>query len=126
MNTDAIWAGLNPIDLLLAAWDGSQMDALLMTVPLDHAVGHSGSGDFVVDGAGRLTRGAGAIYGGIQIIKTDGLAALPEPKFSLNVLWDQMLKDGRMFGLPYPGSWCDVGHPAGIAMAEQMLERADV
>jgi MurNAc alpha-1-phosphate uridylyltransferase len=37
-----------------------------------------------------------------------------------------MLKDQRLFGLSYPGQWCDVGHPEGIALAENMLKNAHV
>ena len=126
MNTDAIWAGPNPIELLNDAWDPTDMDALLMLVPLNRAVGHAGTGDFKTDTAGRLTRGPGAVYGGIQIIKTEGLAVIKERAFSLNLLWDVMLKQGRMFGLQYPGTWCDVGHPEGIKMAEDMLAQTHV
>jgi MurNAc alpha-1-phosphate uridylyltransferase len=31
-----------------------------------------------------------------------------------------------LFGLSYPGFWCDVGHPAGIAQAEEMLAGSNV
>jgi len=126
LNTDAIWAGPNPLPLLIDAWNPDGMDALLMTVPLAHAKGHSGQGDFARDAAGRLTRGPGAVYGGVQIIKTDALAHVTEDAFSLNVLWDKMLAQGRVFGLTYPGKWCDVGHPDGITLAEQMLDAPDV
>ncbi|AXI44603.1 nucleotidyltransferase [Sulfitobacter sp. SK012] len=126
MNTDAIWRGANPLKLLLDAWDGSTMDALLIAVPPDQAVGYSGSGDFTIDIDGRLTRGPGLIYGGIQIIKTDLLATIPETAFSLNRIWDLMLERQRLFGLTYDGHWCDVGHPQGVALAENMLSRADV
>ncbi len=125
-NTDAVWAGPNPLRLLADAWRPEVMDALLMTVPLDHAVGHGGGGDFDLDANGALTRGGAMIYGGVQIIKTDGLADIDLAKFSLNLLWDRMLQDGRLHGLTYPGRWCDVGHPEGITLAEQMLENADV
>jgi MurNAc alpha-1-phosphate uridylyltransferase len=74
-----------------------------------------------IDANGSLLRGNGAVYGGVQIIKTDRLAAVGETAFSLNVIWDQMLKDERLFGIKYTGNWCDVGHPDGIKMAEDML-----
>ncbi len=125
MNTDAVWAGPNPVPLLLDAWDPTRMDALLMCVPRENAVGHLGQGDFVLN-QGCLTRGLGAVYTGIQIIKTDLLAQIPDKAFSLNLLWNRMLADGRAFGLSYPGKWCDVGHPEGILLAEEMLRDADV
>ena len=124
MNTDAIWSGPNPLELLQAAWDPARMDALLICVPIAQTIGHAGPGDFRIDPQGRLERGPGHVYGGIQILKTDGLAGIPEKVFSLNALWDRMHRDGRLFGLRYPGRWCDVGRPEGIALAEEML--ADV
>ena len=121
MNTDAIWAGPNPLTLLLDAWDPSAMDALLIGIPVPQAVGHAGSGDFTMADDGRLTRGPGVIYGGVQIIKTTLLETIPQRAFSLNLLWDQMLEQQRIYGLAYPGHWCDVGHPEGITLAEDML-----
>ena len=102
------------------------MDALLMGVPVAQAVGHGGDGDFTMGTDGALKRGPGVVYGGVQIIKTDLLETISERAFSLNLLWDVMLDRGRMYGLSYPGGWCDVGHPGGITLAEDMLDAADV
>jgi N-acetyl-alpha-D-muramate 1-phosphate uridylyltransferase len=126
MNTDAIWAGPNPLAMLQDAWNPDIMDALLIGIPAAQAVGHSGAGDFVMDQDGRLTRGPGVIYGGVQIIKTDLLETIPDRAFSLNLLWDKMLTMGRIYGVRYTGKWCDVGHPEGITLAENMLRDADV
>jgi MurNAc alpha-1-phosphate uridylyltransferase len=126
MNTDAVWAGPNPIPMLLEAWNPERMDALLMCVPRDNAVGHAGQGDFLLDRAGCLRRGPGLVYSGVQIIKTDLLTSITEPVFSLNILWNHMLEQKTAFGIPYPGHWCDVGHPAGITLAETMIGEADV
>jgi len=122
LNSDAVWSGPNPIALLAEAWDPARMDALAITVPMDRAIGRRTPGDFIADADGRLTRGAGEVYGGAQIIKTAGLAAIPDKVFSLNRLWDGMLAEGRMHGLTYPGHWCDVGHPEGVKLAEKMLK----
>ncbi|WP_158965985.1 nucleotidyltransferase family protein [Chachezhania sediminis] len=121
-NSDAVWAGPNPVTMLAEAWDPEKMDALAIVIPRDRAVGHKGKGDFLLDADGRIARGPGGIYGGVQILKTGGLDAIPDKVFSLNRLWDRMLADGRMYGLDYPGHWCDVGHPEGIALAERMLQ----
>jgi len=126
-NTDAVWKGPNPFEMVLNAWNPDKMDALLICVPLQNCLGHTGKGDFVIDRNGALTRGPGdVVYSGIQILKTDLIAARPERVFSLNVIWNQMLKDDRLFGLRYPGKWCDVGHPEGISLAENMLLGDDV
>ncbi len=124
MNTDAIWAGPNPLSLLQQSWDPDRMDALLMCVPIGQTIGHAGEGDFTADADGRITRGPGLVYGGVQILKTDGLQNIPEQAFSLNLLWNQMHDRNRLFALEYPGRWCDVGRPEGIVLAEGML--ADV
>ena len=124
LNTDAIWTGPNPLTALRAAWDPERMDALVMMIAREQANGHGGTGDFVTDAGGRLTRGYGAIYAGAQILRTDGLAEIAGPVFSLNLLWDRMIARGRLFGLIHAGGWCDVGQPSSIALAEGMLARA--
>lgn len=120
LNTDAIWQGPNPMNALLTAWR-PEMEALLVTVPRTNAIGHKGQGDFIADEAGRLSRGAGEIYTGLQIIRTDDLHQITETAFSMNVLWDRIAKRGRLYGLSYTGNWCDVGQPESIALAEKML-----
>lgn len=124
MNTDAIWAGPNPLRLLRDAWNPAEMDALLMCIPIDQTIGHAGPGDFTADKDGRINRGPGLVYGGAQILKTDRLNAFSEKAFSLNLLWNRMHDQNRLFALEYPGRWCDVGRPEGIGLAEGLL--ADV
>lgn len=126
LNSDAVWTGPRATQTLTGAWDPALMDALLLLVPRERAVGHTGPGDFLIDRAGRLTRGPGLVYSGAQIIRTDGLHAIPEQVFSLNRLWDQMAAKGRLFGVIHPGGWCDVGRPDCIPLAEAMLRGADV
>ena len=126
MNTDAVWRGPNPLQLLADSWIASDMDALLLCIPPAQAQGHKGKGDFLIEGNGAVIRGPGLIYSGLQIIKTDRLADIPERVFSLNLLWDVMLTQGRLRIVEYPGQWCDVGQPESIAIAENMLRGADV
>ncbi|CUH49955.1 nucleotidyltransferase family protein [Ruegeria atlantica] len=124
LNPDAIWSGPNPLTMLREAWNPDHMDALLMCVPVDQTVGHTGKGDFTADENGRIVRGDRLIYGGAQIMKSEGLKDIPEKAFSLNVLWDRLQRQDRLFALTYPGRWCDVGHPEGITLAEGLI--ADV
>lgn len=121
MNTDAVWTGANPIEELRAAWDPDRMDALLLLIRKDRAVGYTRDGDFMMDEDGRLTRGPGYVYSGVQILRTEGLKFVPDRVFSLNILWDSMLLDERIFGVVHDGGWADVGHPDGITLAEGML-----
>lgn len=126
MNSDAVWAGPNPLHLLAEAWDPSRMDALLLCIPPGNAVGHSGAGDFLFGPCTPATRGPGEVYSGLQIVKTDGLDRIAETAFSLNLLWDGMLRENRLFAMSYPGRWCDVGRPEGIGLAEAMLDDSHV
>lgn len=121
MNPDVIWTGPNPLAALLAAWDGREMDALLMLVPLGRTHGRHGGGDFSVDAAGGLIRKGDLVYGGAQIIRPDRLAQIPEDVFSLNRLWDLMIADHRAYGIIHDGEWCDVGRPDCIPLAESLL-----
>lgn len=121
LNSDAAWTGRNPLETLSAAWNPEIMDALLLLVPRDRARGYRGQGDFALQSDGRVARGAGFVYTGAQILRPDGLATIPDHVFSLNLLWDSMLTDQRVYGVVHPGGWCDVGSPEGIAEAETML-----
>lgn len=126
MNSDAVWRGPNPLTHLAPLWDGARMGALLLCLPTERAHGHAGKGDFTLAPDGRLTRGPGLVFSGVQIIDPGCLAAIPETAFSLNRAWDILDAEGRLFGATYPGHWCDVGHPEGIEIAEDMLAEADV
>lgn len=127
LNSDVVWTGANPLRELTEAWDGARMDALLLLLPAAQALGHAGRGDFLMDETGRLRRAAGAeglIYLGAQILRPAGLAGIGQEVFSLNLLWDRMIAEGRAFGLVHQGGWCDVGRPEGIAEAEALLAGA--
>lgn len=120
VNSDAAWAGPNPLAALARAWR-PDMEALLLLVPRTRARGHAGPGDFERDAAGRLSRGSTYVYTGAQVLKTEGLAEIGEEVFSLNRLWDRAAARGALFGLPYDGEWCDVGRPENLALAESLL-----
>jgi MurNAc alpha-1-phosphate uridylyltransferase len=126
LNSDAAWTGENAITQLEAAWDETAMDALLLVAPPERTVGHTAPPAFSMDDHGRLSRhsitgGAGYVYTGAQIIKTDMLAGLSDEVFSMWRLWEPMIAARRMYGLIHNGGWCDVGQPESIALAEQLL-----
>lgn len=126
LNPDAVWTGSNPLNQLKSIWDPDKMDALLLLISPDQAMGYKGKGDFHLSTQGQITRAPGLVYSGTQIIKTGGLHAINKTAFSLNELWDQLIANGRIFGLLHQGGWCDVGHPAGIIAAEHLLQAQDV
>ena len=131
LNSDALFCGPNPLLRLVASWDGARMDALLLLVPPERAVGHEGCGDFTLAGAtlGPIRRrsadGDGLIYTGAQLISRRALAPFSGGSFSLNRIWDRLIAEGRLFGLVHEGFWADVGTPQGLRLAEAMLEKGE-
>ena len=123
LNSDAIWRGPNPLVTLQNAWD-PRMEGLLLLLPKANALGHSGNGDFTLDAQGRITRAPDHIYSGAQILRTEGLEGIGENIFSLNLLWNEMIARGTLYGVVYDGEWCDVGQPESIATAEALLDFA--
>lgn len=125
MNTDAVWDGPNPLSVLKSAWT-SDMKALLLCIPKAQAIGHNGAGDIDVLAGGRATWGKDTIYSGVQIIRSDVVSNIAENVFSLKAVWKDLEKKDQLTAVTYPGRWCDVGHPAGVALAENMLGYSDV
>ena len=129
VNSDNLWVD-GPVDslrLLASAWDESDMDALLLLVPLANAHCHVGRGDFHMKPDGRLTRRrprgvAPFVYTGIQMLsKRLFTQDTPDGPFSTNLLWDRAIEAGRCFGTVHQGLWFDIGRPQNIRMAEGIL-----
>ena len=124
LNSDAVWTGENPLTQLCAAWDSTKMDALLLMAPPEKATGHKGTGDFILAADGRISRAKGArapVYLGAQILNTALVAQKQDDVFSLGVIWDDYIAQGRAYGIMHQGGWCDVGSPEGILLAEGLL-----
>lgn len=128
INADNIWID-GPVDtlrLLAQRWDTTQMDALLLLVPLARAHGYEGRGDFHMDGLGRLAPRAGMrmapfIYSGLQIISRKLFDGEPVEPFTMWRAWNKALGAGRIYGISHPGLWFHVGTPASISETEALL-----
>lgn len=121
LNSDAIWVGPNPLDVLKENWT-PDMDALLLCAEPTETQGDAGKGNFLISGDGTLTRGKGAIYLGAQIIRLSLLDDMPQGKFSIRGIWEMLAQQKKLRRCFYPGQWCDVGHPENIAVAERILK----
>jgi N-acetyl-alpha-D-muramate 1-phosphate uridylyltransferase len=128
VNSDSLWFdGPCPaLARMRAAWDDRRMDCLLLIAPVLGAVGYDGAGDFLLDRAGRLVRptpgcAAPYVHTGCYLVHPRLFGAAPAGRFSMNLLWDRAIAEGRLFGLAHDGLWLHVGTPKGLAEAEAAL-----
>lgn len=130
-NGDVLWHEANHKDSAMekfcAAFDGAQMDALLMLTPTDAATGYDGKGDYHADDRGRLTRRRGTtapfVFAGVQVLTPGLFAAMPDGAFSLNKIYDAAAATQRLFGHELAAQWMHVGTPEGRSQAENLLTR---
>ena len=127
LNSDAVFVGPNPVELLLHKWQQTDAEALMLMVPVKQTIAYTRAGDFFLDpDTGIPTRRADAgaapfVYAGAQIIRPEAFTNAPEGPFSTNLIWDDLLAQGRLRAVSYPGQWVDVGTPEGLALAEAAL-----
>ncbi len=130
-NSDSVWVegiGSN-IARLVAAFDRDRMDALLLLAPGADSLGYDGRGDFLMAPDGALTRRgeratAPFAFAGVSVAHPRLFEEAPEGRFSLNVLWDRAIAEGRLFGLRLDGVWMHVGTPQSVEDAESWMKRA--
>lgn len=130
-NADSIW--LEHAEPALAAmmrvWDAERMDTLLLLAASPETLGYSGKGDFVRGSDGRIRRcdvndDAGDVFTGVSIAHPRLFRNAPNGAFSLNVVWDQAMAEGRIFGTVLDGLWMHVGTPEAVAEADAALSAA--
>ncbi len=128
LSSDTLWheTGTPALERLAGAWDDGAMDALLLLQPLEGATGFAGAGDFFMDDHGRLSRRGGAAaapfaYMSVQIMHPRAFEDCPAGAFSNNLIWDQALAEGRLFGLVHQGDWFHVGDPDSLAEADRQM-----
>ena len=98
-----------------------------MLAPLSSSLGYGGKGDFAMAPDGRLTRRAEKqvvpfAFAGVSLCDERLFADSPDGAFSLNLLWDRALAEGRLFGMRLDGHWMHVGTPEALAEAESFFE----
>jgi MurNAc alpha-1-phosphate uridylyltransferase len=132
-NSDSVWiegVGSN-LERLFAAWDGAQMDALMLLASGATSVGYDGQGDFSMGTDGRLKRRgerqmAPFVFTGVSIAHPRLFDGAPKGPFSLNAPWDAAIDKGRLFGVRLDGLWMHVGTPEALVEAERWIESEDV
>lgn len=126
LNSDSFWTEghLPALERLSAHWSDGSMDCLLLLSRQDTARGYDGQGDFLRDAEGRLRRGCGPealAYMGAYLVHPRLFARTQLRKFSMNLLWDVAISEGRLQGLVHDGLWLHVGTPEAIGLAEAEL-----
>lgn len=130
VNADILWTdgGRPALARLVDAWCDETMDAALLLVGRDRAVGHDGPGDFFLDETGRPRRRGSAasaplLFTGVQILHPRLFRPEDTGAFSLNRLYDRALAAGRLFGLVHDGGWYHVGTPEALPLVEAALSQ---
>ncbi len=127
-NSDTVWLerGNSNLAQLMATFDVSRMDALMLLADRATSLGYSGRGDFHLANDGRLVRaGAGEhvpyVFAGASMTSTRLLRDTLEEPFSLNRVWNRALAEGRLYGLVLDGTWMHVGDPVALQEAERLM-----
>ena len=133
LNADTFWidGASSNLERMIAFWDPSRMDALLLVAALTASVGYDGAGDFSFATDGRLSRrGERQVtpfaYAGAAIMPRAAFADVGDDPFSLNRLWDKAIERDRLFGWRLDGLWLHVGTPQAIAEAEEAIRHSAI
>ncbi|MGH7045852.1 MAG: nucleotidyltransferase family protein [Stellaceae bacterium] len=121
VNGDVFWLdGPQPALLRLArAFDPGASDALLLLQPTARAVGYDGSGDYLLDPAGRPWRRRDAasapyLFAGIQLLHRRLFDGITDRAFSLVRLYDRAERADRLAAVVHDAEWFHIGTPAGL------------
>ncbi|MGB8602676.1 MAG: nucleotidyltransferase family protein [Rhizomicrobium sp.] len=127
-NSDTLWIEGYGVALerMKEIWDSNRMDGLLLMAPLIGSLGYEGRGDFLMDSVGHLARvPMGRVspfaYPGVQIVHPRLFDNAPEGTFSVNILWDRAIEQGRLYGQRLEGMWMHVGTPQAVKDAEEKM-----
>jgi N-acetyl-alpha-D-muramate 1-phosphate uridylyltransferase len=131
LNADCFWLdGDTPaLKRLAMMWNDEDMDCLLLLCDPDRTTGYDAKGDFVLDQHNRIIRrkaqtdAKALAYIGAYLVHPRLFQHAPEGAFSMNLLWDIAMGQGRLFGLAHDGHWLHVGTIDAISEAEDLLRR---
>lgn len=117
-------AGSSYLDRLAKFWNPEKMDVLMLLQPLERAIGYDESGDFCLSSDGVVNKpdsGRNYVYTGTQIIKPELFNGFKEEPFSLRVIYNNLILNGRISGIVHDGDWLHIGTPEGIKIAEEFM-----
>lgn len=126
LNGDSIWTGTESLKQMNEKWDEAHMKALLLLIPRERAHRYEGLGDFHMDLQGRLTRPqkgeeAPYVYIGAHILTPHLFEKTPVGAFSLNLVWNQALEEGQLYGHLHEGEWYHMSTPQDLEKYSPLL-----
>ena len=128
INSDNLFVdgSVDTLKLLAQRWNPTEMDALLLLVPLARAAGYEGRGDFHMDARGAVRRRAEHrvapyVYSGVQLLAKSLFEGEPVEPFSMWRIWDRLLASKRLYGIVHQGLWFHVGTPQAVTETESQL-----
>ena len=128
-NADTVWmeSGTSNIVRMIQAWDAGRMDILVLLASAATAIGYEGKGDFLMQQDGRLARRpehgvAPFVYAGFAIFRPELFNDTPDAPFSLNLLFNRAIEQGKLYGLRLDGVWMHVGTIDALHEAEQLIK----
>jgi N-acetyl-alpha-D-muramate 1-phosphate uridylyltransferase len=127
-NSDSLWVdGIEDnIARLARNFDPERMDSLMLVASGVSSVGYDGRGDFLLAPDGLLRRRPEReltpfAFAGVSIAHPRMFENTPDGPFSLNLVWDRAIEQGRLYGLRLDGIWMHLGTPTALTAAERLL-----
>ncbi len=128
VNGDTVWLdGPSPaLSRIADAW-GDDVDVVLLLHRTFQVHTEVGRGDFALDPLGLARRPEELeivpyVYAGLQLMRPSVFDGSPEGPFSLNLLWDKALAEGRLRAVVHDGLWYHLTTPEDLAEAEFSLQ----
>jgi MurNAc alpha-1-phosphate uridylyltransferase len=128
VNGDVLWLDGAEYALrrLARAFAGDRMDAVLLFQRAAAAIGYDGNGDYFLDPLGTPRRRgereiAPFVFTGVQILHRRLFNGVKDRVFSLNRLYDQAERAGRLHAIVHDGEWYHVGTPQGLEATRARL-----
>lgn len=127
LNSDIWWQEDqgNILEELMATWDDSVMDVLLVLVQKENTLNFTGPGDFIWDSETLIPKfrendTAPYVYTGIQILHPRAFLNEKPGCFSLVEIYKKAAKQNRLKAIVLNGKWSDVGTPQALEKLEEM------
>ena len=131
LNSDAFWIDrpdVSTLEKMRNCFDPEKQDFLLLLADRDRAIGFDGNGDFFQAPDGQIQRRGDAeyapyVFAGCYLVHPRVFKNCPSGPFSMNLLWNRALREGRIWGLVHDGLWLHVGTPEAIGEAEMAIRK---